>query len=102
MKKRFWLIVLLVLMLSVPLAAVGAQGDTVVQIYFPIAVDSPITEILNNYADTYMADHPGVQIQWSFEGGYSDVMNRLLTVKEGGGDLPALARPAVQEQFSTL
>lgn len=91
MKYRILLIVLLGALLLTGAFAVTAQASVTVEIYFPIAVDSPITEILNGYADTYMADHPGVQIKWSFEGGYSDVMNRLLTVKEGGGDLPALA-----------
>lgn len=89
MKKSLLLLAVLVLGLS--FGAVQAQDKTVVQIYFPIAVDSPITEILNGYAETYMADHPDVEIQWSFEGGYTDVKNRLLTVQEGGGDLPALA-----------
>ena len=91
MKKRLLVITLLLVSLLLPLGAVQAQDATVVQIFFPIAVDSPITEILNGYAEAYMAEHPDVQIQWSFEGGYADVKNRLLTVQEGGGDLPALA-----------
>jgi sn-glycerol 3-phosphate transport system substrate-binding protein len=89
MKTRTLLIILLLLLLTVPL--VTAQDNIVVQIYFPIAVDSPITEILNGYAEEYMAANEGVEIVWSFEGGYSDVMNRLLTVIEGGGERPALA-----------
>jgi sn-glycerol 3-phosphate transport system substrate-binding protein len=87
--KKVLLLSLLVLVLSV--AVVQAQDSTVVRILFPIAVDSPITETLNAYADAYMAENPGVEIQWSFEGGYTDVKNRLLTIQEGGGDLPALA-----------
>lgn len=90
MKRTALLIVVLILALSVSFA-VQAQDKTVVQIFFPIAVDSPITEILNGYATAYMAEHPDVEIQWSFEGGYTDVKNRLLTVQEAGGDLPALA-----------
>lgn len=91
MKARTLLMVLLLLVLALPLAGTQAQDSTVVQIYFPIAVDSPITQILNGYAEAYMASHEGVEIVWSFEGGYSDVLNRLMTVSEGGGDLPALA-----------
>ena len=87
MKKSLFLVLLVLLVLGAP---VLAQDSVKVEIYFPIAVDSPITEILDGYAQTYMADHPGVEIVWSFEGGYSDVKNRLLTVAEGGGDLPAL------------
>lgn len=87
--KKVLLLSLLVLLLSV--AVVQAQENTVVQILFPIAIDSPITQILNGYAETYMAANPGVEIRWSFEGGYADVKNRLLTMQEGGGELPALA-----------
>ena len=89
MKQRVLLVAVFILLLS--LGAVQAQDKTVVQIFFPIAVDSPITEVLNGYAEAYMAEHPDVEIQWSFEGGYTDVKNRLLTVQEAGGDLPALA-----------
>lgn len=91
MKHKSLAIALLVFVLSVSGALVGAQDSTVVQIFFPIAVDSPITQILDGYAAAYMEQNPGVQIQWSFEGGYTDVKNRLLTVQEGGGTLPALA-----------
>jgi sn-glycerol 3-phosphate transport system substrate-binding protein len=83
-------IVLIVALLLIGTLTLSAQANTVVEIYFPIAVDSPITEILDGYAQTYMAENPGVEIVWSFEGGYSDVKNRLLTVAEGGGARPAL------------
>lgn len=91
MKHKSVAIALLIFVLSLSGALVGAQDSTVVQIFFPIAVDSPITQILDGYAAAYMEQNPGVQIQWSFEGGYTDVKNRLLTVQEGGGTLPALA-----------
>ena len=90
MNARMTLFVLVVL-LMVPLVGVQAQDSTVVEVYFPIAVDSPITEILDGYADAYMEANEGVEIVWSFEGGYGDVKNRLLTVAEGEGELPALA-----------
>ena len=90
MNARMTLFVLVVL-LMVSLVGVQAQDSTVVEVYFPIAVDSPITEILDGYADAYMEANEGVDIVWSFEGGYGDVKNRLLTVAEGEGELPALA-----------
>lgn len=88
MKRRALILLLVVLVAGT--VNLGAQDTVNVEIYFPIAVDSPITEILDGYAETYMADHEGVEITWSFEGGYGDVKSRLLTVAEGGGDLPAL------------
>ena len=89
--KRKLIMALLLAALVLTTVGVQAQEATRVEIFFPIAVDSPITEILNGYAETYMAENPGVEIVWSFEGGYADVKNRLLTVAEGGGELPALA-----------
>ena len=90
MKIRL-LLVLSLLVTALGFASVSAQEPVTVEIYFPISVDSPITEILNGYAETYMAANPGVTISFLFEGGYTDVKTKLLTTKEGGGDLPALA-----------
>ena len=89
MKTRLLLIVALLLM-TAGTSIAQAQDPVVVEIYFPIAVDSPITEILEGYATTYEEANPGVDIAFSFEGAYGDVKNKLLTTMEGGGDLPAL------------
>ncbi|MCL4250906.1 MAG: ABC transporter substrate-binding protein [Anaerolineae bacterium] len=91
MKSRSLSLLLALFLLVIAVTGASAQDSVKVEIYFPIAVDSPITEILQGYADAYMADNPNVEVVWSFEGGYGDVKNRLLTVAEGGGELPALA-----------
>lgn len=88
MKLRLLLFTILIVLSG---SILSAQDTVTVEIYFPIAVDSPISEILDGYASAYMEENPDVEIVWSFEGGYGDVKNRLLTVAEGGGDLPALA-----------
>lgn len=84
-------ILLLSALLILSGSILSAQDTVTVEIYFPISVDSPISETLDGYATAYMAENPDVEIVWSFEGGYGDVKTRLLTVAEGGGDLPALA-----------
>lgn len=84
-------IVILFALLVLSGSILSAQDTVTVEIYFPISVDSPISETLDGYAAAYMAENPDVEIVWSFEGGYGDVKTRLLTVAEGGGDLPALA-----------
>lgn len=86
----------ILLLITLLMAAFGAnmaqaQDPVVVEIYFPIAVDSPITDILGEYAQAYEDAHPGVDVIFSFEGGYTNVNTKLLTTMEGGGDLPALA-----------
>lgn len=91
MLKKISVLLILVLVIGLFPVLLNAQEPTVVEIYFPIAVDSPVTEILNGYAEAYEAENPGVDIVFSFEGGYADVKNKLLTTLEGGGDAPALA-----------
>jgi len=91
MRSKPAFILLILCMLTIGLTGAYAQDTITIEIYFPIAVDSPITDILDGYAAAYMADNPDVEIVWSFEGGYPDVKNRLLTVAEGGGTVPALA-----------
>ncbi|MBI5957084.1 MAG: ABC transporter substrate-binding protein [Chloroflexi bacterium] len=90
MRMRLLLVVVL-LMAAFGTTLTSAQEPVVVEIYFPIAVDSPITAILDEYSAAYEAENAGVDIVFSFEGGYTDVKNKLLTTMEGGGDLPALA-----------
>ena len=94
MKIRLLIVLSLVaafLAIPNPAAPALAQDPILVEIYFPIAVDSPITELLEGYAATYEAANPGVDIAFSFEGAYTDVKTKLLTTQEGGGELPALA-----------
>ncbi len=88
MKVRLLLIVA-ILVTALGVSSAAAQDKTVVTIYFPIAVDSPVTEILDEYTAAYEAEHPDVDIVFSYEGGYTDVQTKLRTVAEGGGDLPA-------------
>jgi sn-glycerol 3-phosphate transport system substrate-binding protein len=90
MKMRL-VLVLAMLMAAFGTTLVSAQEPVVVEIYFPIAVDSPITAILDEYASAYEAENPGVQIVFSYEGGYTDVKTKLQTTMEGGGKMPALA-----------
>jgi sn-glycerol 3-phosphate transport system substrate-binding protein len=90
MKMRL-VLVLAMLMAAFGTTLVSAQEPVTVEIYFPIAVDSPITAILDEYASAYEADNPGVQIVFSYEGGYADVETKLQTTMEGGGKMPALA-----------
>ena len=96
MKKRLLIVLTMVMALALlPTASTAptaqAQDGVTVQVYFPIAVDSPVVELLEGYEAAYEGENEGVDIVFSFEGGYGDVKNKLLTVIEGEGDLPALA-----------
>lgn len=93
MKNRLFVVVLLVA--SLCLSSVGtlfAQDDVVeIEFYFPIAVDAPITETLNEYIAAFEAENPDVMVTPVFAGGYSDAMTAIMTTIDGGGEPPAVA-----------
>jgi len=89
--KVLILIIVIISLIGAMAMPAAAQDDVVVEIYFPVAVDSDITSILEGYAEAYEAENDGVDIIFSYEGGYGDVKTKLLTTIEGGGELPALA-----------
>jgi len=65
--------------------------DVTIQIAYPVAVDAPVTEILDGYAEEFMAENPGVTIEPVYAGGYTDVKTTVQTAIDGGGDAPAIA-----------
>ena len=67
-----------------------AAGPVTVTMAFPIAVDAPITDLLNGYADEFMKDHPNVTVKLVYSGGYTDVKTMIQTTIDGGGDAPSL------------
>ncbi len=62
-----------------------------IQVYYPVAVDAPIAEILKGYADKFHAENPGIVVEPVFSGGYGDVQTAIQTILDGGGQPPALA-----------
>jgi sn-glycerol 3-phosphate transport system substrate-binding protein len=62
-----------------------------IQVFYPVAVDAPIANILQGYVDAFMDEHPNITVQPVFAGGYADVKTTIQTTVEGGGTPPALA-----------
>ncbi len=62
-----------------------------IQVYYPVAVDAPIADILQGYADAFQAENPDITVVPVFSGGYGDVKTTIQTTIEGGGQPPALA-----------
>lgn len=62
-----------------------------IKIAYPIAVDAPISKILEGYAAEFMAQHDNITIETVYAGGYADVKTMIQTSIDGGGDTPALA-----------
>ncbi len=60
------------------------------QVFYPVAVDSPIAAILNGYIDDFQAEYPHITVEPVFSGGYGDVQTAIQTTIDGGGEPPAL------------
>ncbi|MCG8479250.1 MAG: ABC transporter substrate-binding protein [Spirochaetales bacterium] len=69
----------------------SVEEQVTIQVAYPVAVDAPIAEILEGYAQQYMAQNPNVQVETIYSGGYTDVRTTIQTTIDGGGDAPALA-----------
>lgn len=107
--KRFWQILSLLLVAALALAgcampvAPGAPASdssasvpaadepVTIQVFYPVAVDAPIAQILNGYVEEFQAANPNITVEPVFSGGYGDVKTAIQTTIEGGGKPPALA-----------
>ena len=72
-------------------AEASAAEPVTIQVYYPVAVDAPIAEILKGYIDAFQADNPNITVEPVFSGGYGDVKTAIQTAIDGGGEPPALA-----------
>lgn len=74
-----------------PVAEEPAMEPVTIQVYYPVAVDAPITAILDGYIDAFEAEYPYVTVEPVYSGGYADVQTAIQTTIEGGGTPPAVA-----------
>ncbi len=68
-----------------------AMEPVTIQVYYPVAVDAPIADILNGYIKDFEAKYPYITVEPVFSGGYRDVQTAIQTTIDGGGQPPALA-----------
>jgi sn-glycerol 3-phosphate transport system substrate-binding protein len=71
---------LLVAALSFGVAA--AQDDIEIDFYYPIAVDGPLTEVIDGYAADFMDANPGITINPVYTGSYTQTREAVLTEGE--------------------
>ncbi len=94
MPKTFLLVVLAAF---VAVTACQRQSDAAmeesvtIQIAYPVAVDAPVTQILDQYTQEFMDANPNVTVETVYAGGYGDVKTTVQTTIDGGGSPPALA-----------
>jgi len=73
-----------------PTEAPAAEPVTI-QVFYPVAVDAPIADMLKGYIATFEADNPDIHVEPVFSGGYGDVKTAIQTTIDGGGQPPAMA-----------
>ncbi len=69
----------------------AAETPVTIEVYYPVAVDAPISNILKGYIADFEKEHPNIKVKPVFAGGYGDVKTTIQTTIEGGGKPPALA-----------
>lgn len=74
MRKAFLLVALLLLVM-IP---AQAQDEIVIDFYYPTAVEGPIAETIQGYADQFMEANPGVTINVSYTGSYNQTRDTIL------------------------
>ena len=72
------------------LAAPAFAADTEVRFYFPVAVNGPITKIIDEYAADFEKANPGIKVKPVYAGDYVQTVAKALTAMKGG-DTPELA-----------
>ncbi len=68
----------------------AAPEPVTFQVFYPVAVDAPIADILNGYIEDFEAEYPYITVEPVFSGGYADVQTAIQTTIDGGGEPPAL------------
>ena len=108
-KKRFLSLLLMVLFATTLSISVFAGGETeeeakevTVKIAFPVAVDAPVVNILNEYAEAFMKENPGITVEPVYAGGYGDVKTMIQTTIDGGGKAPSLAVMLATDLFDLV
>lgn len=69
----------------------AAPEPVTIQVYYPVAVDAPIADLLKGYIADFQQEYPYITVEPVFSGGYRDVQTAIQTTIDGGGQPPALA-----------
>lgn len=92
---------LFALLIVAPMSAL-AQDKVTVTFYYPTAVDAPINQILQGYADQFMADNPDIQVELTYTGSYTQTRDTINTELQGGGKGPTVAVMLTTDLYSFI
>jgi len=74
-----------------PGEVVELPDPVTIQVFYPVAIDAPIADVLSGYIESFQAEYPHITVEPVFSGGYPDVQTAIQTTIDGGGEPPALA-----------
>ncbi|MFQ3647085.1 MAG: ABC transporter substrate-binding protein [Anaerolineae bacterium] len=80
----------------------AAQETITIDFYYPTAVDAPINAIIQEYADQFMAQNPGIVINPVYTGTYTQTRDTINTEIAGGGKGPDVAVMLTIDLFSFI
>src|SRR4051812_7780484 len=69
---------------ALSLIATGAQAQTEVSFYYPVAVGGPITKIIDGYAADFQKENPGIKLKPIYSGSYQESITKALTAVKSG------------------
>ncbi|MBE2267281.1 MAG: ABC transporter substrate-binding protein [Anaerolinea sp.] len=89
MRKAVFVLALFALLITS--VSVMAQDEIVVDFYYPTAVDAPINQIIQGYADAFHEANPSITINPVYTGSYTQTRDTIRTELNGGGAGPDVA-----------
>ena len=69
---------------SAAFAFVGAQAQTEISFYYPVAVGGPITKTIDGYAADFEKENPGIKVKPIYSGTYQESIVKALTAHKSG------------------
>ncbi len=71
--------------------AAKAAEPVEISMAYPVAVDAPIAQMMNGFAQDFMAANPTIKVKMVYSGGYTDVRTAVQTAIQGKAEAPELA-----------
>ncbi|MDO5646781.1 ABC transporter substrate-binding protein [Paracoccus sp. (in: a-proteobacteria)] len=79
----------------------AAAANTTIDMYYPIAVGGPLTQVIDGYVAQFMEQNPDITVNAIYSGSYIDTTTKALTTAKGGNP-PALAVLLATDIFTLL
>ncbi len=69
---------------GIAMAALGAAAQTEITFYYPVAVGGPITKTIDQMADDFEKENPGIKVKPVYAGTYQETLVKAITAHKSG------------------